>query len=246
MSTSDLEFIAAHERIWDAKPFLRETYARYHRLLLESCSPHARVLELGCGIGKLGERARAEGRSRWVSSDIIAAPGASLRCDGTALPVRSGALDHIVFVDVLHHLPAPLEFFSEAARALRPGGSIVCVEPWVTAFSYPIYRFIHHEGCDLSRDVEAPFRGGKQAYDGDNGIPRLLCKRLDVRRWAELGFAPAAVEPFNDFAYLATRGFRDTRDAPAFVYAAARIGIDQWLAPLAPVLGMRARIRWKR
>src|SRR5437868_12039089 len=121
VTTSDLEFIAVHERIWAAKPFLRQTYARYHQLLLDACPPDARVLELGCGIGKLGQRARAEGRVRWISTDVIAAPGASLRCDGTSLPVKAGSLDNIVFVDVLHHLRAPLSLFREAARALRPG-----------------------------------------------------------------------------------------------------------------------------
>jgi SAM-dependent methyltransferase len=199
-------------------------------------------------LGKLGVRARAEGRTNWIPTDIIAVPAARLLCDGTALPIASGELDHLVFVDVLHHLASPLQFFLEAARALRPGGSVVCVEPWITPLSYPIYRFMHDEGCDLSRDVEAPFAkaGSKPAYEGDNGIPSLLCRKLGPRRWAELGFKVPVVEPFNDFAYLTTRGFRGGPDAPAPLFFTVRAILDRFLAPLAPVLGLRARIRWER
>jgi SAM-dependent methyltransferase len=245
---TDLEFISAHARLWDSKPHLRDSYARYHSMLVQACLPESRVLELGCGLGKLAALARAEGRVHWIPTDIIAAPGARLRCDGTALPVADGALDQIVFLDVLHHLASPLRFFQEAARALRPGGSVVCVEPWITPLSYPIYRFVHHEGCDLSRDVEAPFAkaGSKPAYEGDNSIPTLLVRKVGPERWAELGFAAPAVEPFNDFAYLTTRGFREGADSPSLLYHASRLVLDRWLAPLAGVLGFRARIRWTR
>jgi SAM-dependent methyltransferase len=217
-------------------------------MLLDACAPDARVLELGCGIGKLGARARAEGRRRWISTDIIAAPNALLRCDAMKLPVASGALDHIVFVDVLHHLASPTLFFKEAARVLRPGGGIVCVEPWITPLSFPIYRFIHHEGCDLSRHVEAPFSGerSKPAYEGDNGIPTLLVRQIGPTQWAELGFGPPVCEPFNDFAYLATRGFREGPDASTFFFRACRVVLDGWLGAFARVLGLRARIEWKR
>src|SRR5581483_7451274 len=154
--TTDLEFLATHRRIWEAKPNLRDAYARYHDMLLEACPRDARVLELGCGIGTLAARARERGYGRWIASDILATESAHVRCDGTRLPFATASLERIAFVDVLHHLAAPLVFFAEAARVLAPGGEIVAIEPWITPLSYPIYRWIHHEGCDLSRGVEAP------------------------------------------------------------------------------------------
>jgi SAM-dependent methyltransferase len=162
-----------------------------------------------------------------------------------ALPLQRGSVDRIVFIDILHHLGAPKAFFQEAARALRPGGQIVCVEPWVSAFSYPIYRWIHHEGCDLSRDVDDPFgKGGKQAYEGDCGLTTLLCRRIDEASWRALGFSRPVIEPFNDFAYLTTRGFREGRDAPRLIFSATRATFDRFLSPLAGLLAMRACIRW--
>jgi SAM-dependent methyltransferase len=244
---SDLEFLEEHRRIWGAKPKLRASYGRYHDMLLEACPKDGRILELGCGIGTLTERAREKGFARWIATDILAAPSARVRCDATRLPFARGAFDRIVFVDVLHHLSEPLAFFREAARVLAPGGAVLAVEPWITPLSYPIYRFIHHEGCDLSRDAEAPFSkaGSKPAYEGDNGIPSLLCRRVPGERWRELGFGPPAVRTFNDFAYLTTRGFRGERDAPGAVFASAR-AVDRVFSVCSRLLGLRAFLRWER
>jgi SAM-dependent methyltransferase len=244
---TDLEFLAEHRRIWSSKPRLRQSYRRYHDMILAECPENGVLVELGCGIGTLTERARELGRTRWIATDIIATQRADLRCDATAMPFRAASVDRIVFVDVLHHVAVPARFFAEAARVLKPGGAIVAVEPWVTPLSYPIYRWVHHEGCDLSRDVEAPFAaaGSKPAYEGDNGIPSLLCRKVAPARWRELGFAPPSVSTFNDCAYLTTRGFREGRDAPGLAFSAAR-ALDVVLSPASAIFGMRALIRWSR
>jgi SAM-dependent methyltransferase len=244
---TDLEFLETHRRIWQAKPRLRECYARYHGMILEHCPKEASVLELGCGIGSLAERARAEGYARWIATDILETGSARVRCDATRLPFRPGSIDRVVFVDVLHHLAKPLVFFEEAARTLSSRGEVVCVEPWVTALSFPIYRWIHHEGCDLSRDPGAPFSvWGKQAYEGNNGIPSLLCRRLGAHDWERLGFEPPASKSFNDFAYFSTRGFREGPDAAGPLFRGARVLFDRLLSPCSGLLGFRALIRWRK
>jgi len=245
---TDLEFLETHRRIWQAKPRLRECYARYHDMILEHCPREARVLELGCGIGTLAEKARAEGHGRWIATDILETGCARIRCDATRLPFRPGSIDRIVFIDVLHHIARPLAFFEDAARALGSRGELMCVEPWVTLLSFPIYRWIHHEGCDLTRHPGSPFdrTGGKAAYEGDNGIPSLLCRRLRASDWERLGFEPPVVKTFNDFAYFSTRGFREGRDAIGPIFEGARFFFDRLLSPCSGVLGSRALIRWRR
>jgi SAM-dependent methyltransferase len=247
LEQTDEEINVTHRRIWEAKPQLRASYGRYHGLLLDECPRDGVIVELGAGIGHMTAAARARGYTRWVSTEILPVDRVGVRCDALRLPFRTGSVDRIVFIDVLHHLGAPKAFFREAARALKPGGKVVCIEPWVTAFSYPIYRFIHHEGCDLSRDVDAPFaRGAKKAYEGDGGLPTLLCRKIDATGWRELGFGAPAVEPMNDFAYLTTRGFREGRDSPRAVFRATRVLLDGFLSPFARWLGMRALLRWER
>jgi SAM-dependent methyltransferase len=246
--TTDVDLLSAHRRVWDAKPRLRDAYRRYYDMLLEGCPKDAVVLELGCGIGGLAERARELGYERWITTDYIASPAARLRCDAAALPFRAGSVDRIVFVDVLHHLPAPMRFFEEAARVLRPGGEIVSVEPWITPLGYMFYRFIHPEGYDSSRDPAAPFAtgDGKSAYEGDGGLTTVICRKTDAARWRTLGFQPPRLRVFNDFAYVTTGGLRPIRAAPSVIFAATRAVLDELLAPLALLLGIKARVWWRR
>jgi len=246
--STDLELLSTHRKVWNAKPNLRASYRRYYDMLLPLCPKSSAVLELGCGVGGFGERARVLGYERWFATDILATKSALLRCDATALPFSAASIDRIVFVDVLHHLASPVGFLKEAARVLKSGGAIVCVEPWVTAFSYPVYRFIHQEGCDLSRDVDDPFSGSsKPAYEGDAGLTTLVCRKLTVdNRWGKLGFSRPIVKTFNDFAYLTTRGLRESSDAPAPLYIAARAILDDLMSPLSPILGFRALLTWQR
>jgi hypothetical protein len=53
--------------------------------------------------------------------------------------------------------------------------------PGITPFSYLVYRYLHHEDCELSaRPLEGDaIRGGKEkkAFDGNHAIPYLLFGR---------------------------------------------------------------------
>ena len=94
------------------------------------------VLDVGCGDGVIGQ---ALGAQRIVGFDI------SFRCAQLAtrrgvhsvvadacldLPFETSTFDSVYCVDVLHHLP---DHYASALRAidrvLRPGGSLVLVEP---------------------------------------------------------------------------------------------------------------------
>ena len=96
-----------------------------------------------------------------------------------ALSFQSGSVGALVMVDVLHHLPKPLEFLAEAGRVLSPGGRLAMIEPWITVPSYLLYRYFHHEDCSLAVDVRRPFDElDKRAFDGNAAIPFKLLKHF--------------------------------------------------------------------
>lgn len=45
------------------------------------------------------------------------------------LPFRSGAFDHVIVRDLIHHIEEPGPFIAEAARVLEPGGRLDILEP---------------------------------------------------------------------------------------------------------------------
>jgi SAM-dependent methyltransferase len=127
---------------------------------------------------------------------------------------------------MLHHLEAPMNFLHEAARVLTPGGRAILVEPWITPFSYLIFRFLHQERCDLS---EAPWSSNKpaahsekMAFDGNQAIPYLLFgsryRSSTLQSLPE--FKLTTLEPFCLFAYILSGGFKSMNFLPAFIYPA--------------------------
>ena len=245
MSIGTLE---EHRRLWAAKPELRDVYGVWFDALLASLGGARHVLEIGSGPGFVSVHARAVGGRRWLAADVVPTGWNDLAADATRLPFRSAAFDAIAAVDVLHHLGRPAEFFREASRVLRPGGRIVAVEPWVTAFSFPVYRWLHQEGCRPGLDPWQPFGGpaeDKDPFDGDAAVVWALVRKTPEARWRELGFEPPRVALLNGFAYLPTLGFRPRSLLPRRL-APALIALDRWTAPLARWTGLRALAEWRR
>lgn len=242
-----LERLLEHRRLWGAKPVLAHVYEPWFSALLDAAPRGAKVLEVGAGPGFLGEAARGRRPDlRWIASDLHVAPWNALAADAGRLPFAAGSLDAVVGLDVLHHLAAPADFFREAARALRAGGRIALVEPWITPFSWPIYRFFHQEDCRLSVDPWQPFpAGGKDSFDGDAAVPWRMARDTPAERWNELGLRPPRVARLNAFAYLLSLGFR-----PASLLSARLAGpmmtFDRATRALSPLTALRAVLTWDR
>ena len=82
----------------------------------------------------------------------------------------------------------------------------------MTPISFPVYRWLHPEGCRLGIDPWDPFgvaaEGQKAPLDGDGALVWKLLRATPAGRWQSLGFAVPRAELLNGFAYLMTLGFR--------------------------------------
>lgn len=238
-----------HRAIWKHKPVLEAIYRVWFDQLLGELQGCRRVLEVGAGPGFLSEYVRRAVPSRsWIATDVLPAPWNDLVADGLRLPFRRGSVDGIAAMDLIHHLARPAEFFAEAARVLGPGGRIVAVEPWVTPLSYPVYRWLHQEGCDLGLDPWRPFGpddAGKPAFDGDAAVLFRVVQCAKAEDWRRLGFEPPRVRLLNGFGYLLSLGFRERSLLPPRL-ARLALRLDGALEAIAPATGMRALLVWKR
>jgi SAM-dependent methyltransferase len=244
------DLLDEHRRVWQAKPLLGPIYGVWFDAILREAPPAGRLLEVGAGPGFLGAHARSTRPDlKLAASDIEKAPWLDLAADCLRLPVRGQSLDTIVGLDVLHHLARPASFFAEAARTLVPGGKIAVVEPWVTPFSYPIYRWLHQEGCRLDLDPWDPFRidgiTPKDAFQGDGAVVSRLLRTTSAAKWASLGFHPPGLRVLNAFAYLLSLGFKPRTLLPNALVRPL-LALDQTTAVMAPWLGLRAFVVWER
>jgi SAM-dependent methyltransferase len=244
-----LSRLLQHREIWGRKPVLADLYRVWFDLLLGELADSRRVLEVGAGPGFLSEYVRRVAPGRlWIATDVLPAPWNDVAADGLRLPFRSGSLDAIAAVDLIHHLARPAALFTEAARVLGPGGRIVAVEPWVTPVSYPVYRWLHQEGCRLDLDPWRPFGladEDKPAFDGDAAVPYRLVRVARGEDWARLGFEPPRVRVVNGFGYLLSLGFRERSLLPRKL-AGAMTRLDSALDGFSAVTGMRALLVWQR
>lgn len=190
-----------HRAIIRQKRALRDIYDEWYAALADAVGSRGPVFEIGSGAGYLADRLPG-----LVTSDVRATPAARLVCDALALPVRDGALGALVMTNALHHLPDAAQFLDEAARALRPGGRLAMIEPWVSSWSRFVYGRLHHEPFDP--DATAWSISGTGPLSAANGaLPWIMFVR-DRQRFErehpEWGIA--VVRPGWPLRYLLSGG----------------------------------------
>jgi SAM-dependent methyltransferase len=104
----------------------------------------SRILDVGCGFGGTIDHiaARNKGcvlaglnideRQLRQARQLLASHGRGtdseltpfLTADGCKLPVAGRSLDHVLAVECIFHFPSRKTFFKEAARVLKPGGTL--------------------------------------------------------------------------------------------------------------------------
>jgi SAM-dependent methyltransferase len=238
-----------HRRIWRDKPALGRVYEPWFDALIALAGQGARVLEIGAGPGFLAAHAaRRRPDLRWVASDVLAVPWNDVVADGGRLPFVDGSFDAVLCLDLIHHLARPRDFFTEAARVLRPGGRLAAIEPWVSPFSYPIYRWLHEEGCDPGIDPWDPFAahtGTKEAFEGNGALAWRVVGSGDEEAWRGMGLQRPTVRRLNAFGHLLSLGFREGSLLPASLVPLTN-RIDAWTRPLARLTAMRAMVVWDK
>jgi SAM-dependent methyltransferase len=125
------------------------------------------VLDVGGGPGYFADAfAGAGARYVGVDPDVgeLSARGTPaagmMRASGTALPVRTGAVDVCYSSNVLEHVPDPQAMLREMARVTAPGGTIyVSFTPWWSPHGGHETAPWHYLGGDLARRRYARKRG---------------------------------------------------------------------------------------
>lgn len=216
-----------HREIWQQKPVLRQLYADWYRGMVGWLTP-GRTVEVGGGTGNLKEYA-----SGVCCTDIVHLPWLDVVADAQRLPFQTGALANLVLFDALHHIENVSLFFDEALRALKIGGRIVLMEPYISWASWPVYRLLHPEPVDFTQDpltLRTP-QPGRQPFDSNQAIATILFEKELSRFQARYPqFSLRHLSRLAFFAYPLSGGFEHPSLIPA------------WM--IAPVLRLERKLEW--
>jgi SAM-dependent methyltransferase len=232
---------ALRRQVIEKKPFLRKIYLEWYGKLLHALpAVPGSVLELGSGAGFFRELCPEA-----ITSEVFVCPGVQSVIDARRLPFRDASLRAIVMTDVMHHIPEPARFLAEAQRTLAPGGRVLMIEPWVSAWSKFVYTRFHPE----------PFRPEASSWDfpprgplsGANGaMPWMIFQRdLAAFRQRFPALEVARIEPMMPFRYLVSGGVSMRNLAPAWSYGLWKAA-ERLLAPWMRQLAMFAFIALER
>lgn len=229
------EVLHRHQTVWTRKPVLRRLYTSWYREMSKWLRPGLTV-EVGGGTGNLKQFS-----PHVLCTDLVRMPWLDALVDAQHLPFHDGTVSNIVLFDVLHHLENVRYFFDEALRVLMPGGRVVIMDPYVSALSWPIYRFVHPEPLDFSRDPLAivPPVADRQAFDANQAIASIVFER-SYERFRQLypHFAKIAHERLAFFAYPLSGGFDHPSLLPLW-FMDALLRFEHWCRRLGRFLAFR-------
>ena len=185
------------------KYFLKNIYHNWYQLIIKSLPDdvNGQLLELGSCGGFFEEFV-----PDLIKSDILQIKDLDMVLDGGNLPFSKDSLKGIVMVNVFHHLPDIESFLADADSCVKPGGTIVMVEPWVTTWSRIMYGLFHFEECRLnSKHWKSP-EGGPMS--GANlALPWIVFER-DRRKFERKfpNWQILRIELHEPFCYLLSGG----------------------------------------
>jgi 2-polyprenyl-3-methyl-5-hydroxy-6-metoxy-1,4-benzoquinol methylase len=109
--------------------------------------PHGRLLEVGCGSGRMLKSMQDKG---WDVVGVDPDPIAINNAKSKGLIVYQGILadqkfmkdsfDAIALSHVIEHVPDPLNLLKECERILKPGGHLVLITPNINSFCHQLYK----------------------------------------------------------------------------------------------------------
>ena len=178
------------------------------------------ILEIGSGTSPLKQFL-----SNVVTSDVLDLDYLDLVFDCHEIDkldaIKENSLDVITLTNVLHHLKSPIAFLNRAASKLKPGGKVIATEPFFSALSNVIFRYLHHEMVDLR--IPEPELGQVQGplASANIALPWLIFFRKND--WLQclndnFDLASCSTQPFSALSYMVTGGISHRLPVPPFLY----------------------------
>lgn len=199
------KIVQRHRDEYQRRPALRQIYSFWADQIREQLATvQGKSIEIGSGCGALADHLDI------IKTDIYKHEWIDEVVDVCDMHYKDNTCSNIVAVDVLHHLPDLSIFLTEVDRVLAEKGRLIILEPYISFFSYFIYRFLHHEPLDSKACPFEPVTlldpESKEPCNSALPTSLFIKNRAEInRRWPELHIKKVE---FTDFlVFPLTGGF---------------------------------------
>jgi len=224
-----------------AKPVLRRIYLRKYGAMAAAMEEYAQVgdgpmLELGSGGGFFRDVLPG-----LTTSDIKPLDYVDQVEDAESLSFEDGTLRAIFAMHVFHHIPQVRRFLSEVVRCLKPGGTLVMIEPNDGFVAKFFFTRAHPEPFDRER-ADWSFPSAGPASGSNQAMAYLVFKRdrnIFEDEFPELELTRIRADTLVE--YLASGGVLYRQLLPRFCFPLLRL-VDWLLTPAMPLLGLHQLI----
>jgi SAM-dependent methyltransferase len=177
VNNSEIDWISKQRSIFEKKRSLFFFYECLFNLLrseIKSFDAQTKIVEIGTGAGFSTNFLK---EFKYLKTDAIDTGIQDALVDAQDLPFDDDSLDVIFGIDVFHHISKPFQFLEEASRCLKQDGKLILIEPAITPFSWPVYKFLHPEPMKWRVAVTKDFQfSGSNVMDANNALPSLIFK----------------------------------------------------------------------
>lgn len=135
---------------------MSRTHSLYRQITysaLRGIALPGKVLDLG-GSRKSGYHELFRGSPQFTVANIDESYGYDLKFDvQERFPVADASYDHVVALNLLEHLYAPMTTLAESLRVMKPGGTFVSATPFLVQVHGCPYDFYRYTDTALRRMV---------------------------------------------------------------------------------------------
>ena len=203
-----------HRELILKKPFLKKLYLSWYNKIIKGAKdvPAGKKIEIGSGGGFLKDVF-----PEIISSDILPLSNCDLVFSAEEIPFENEELSLICMVNVLHHIPSPAKFFTEAQRTLKINGKIILIEPANSIFGRFIYQNFHHEPFKPSAGWEIESSGPLSSANG--ALPWIILERDQEEFYKKFPFLKITKLNYHtSFSYLLSGGVSRKGFVPDFSF----------------------------
>lgn len=220
---------------WNEKPILRKVYKEYYNYALSNLSTeNGPIIEIGSGIGMIKDVIPS-----CKTTDITLNSGIDYIENIYSLSAQSTNASNFILIDVLHHLEYTTFALNQLHSALKPGGRVIIIEPYISLITLPIFTFLHHEPVALLSKINKndPESFDKFTYFAAESTATKMTRK-SMRMELEKKWNIIDIKKEACFRYFGTGGFRGKQLYPTSLYSFVSI-IDKSLSMFPNIFGGR-------